>query len=238
MNYRVHVDRGHEDDLGRLRVQLLMMGGRVEALIGASIRALTERDAALARRTIDSDCVVDQHETTIDEICREILTLRQQAPSDLRFVTGSLRLATDLERIADLGVSISRCTLNLCAGAPFPINADLPRMAAEVESMLHEALSAFVAGDASRAEQVIARGQQVHDLSAQILRVLFAHVAENARGITQAVHLQSVVKYVERVGDHVANLGETVILMVRGENIRQVSQSGALVRAVPDHKGN
>jgi phosphate transport system protein len=182
--------------------------------------------------------VVDQHEITIDEICRDILTLRQQAPSDLRFVTGSLRLATDLERIADLGVSISRCTLNLCAGAPFPINADLPRMAAEVESMLHEALSAFVAGDASRAEQVIARGQQVHDLSAQILRVLFAHVAENARGITQAVHLQSVVKYVERVGDHVANLGETVILMVRGENIRQVSQSGALVRAVPDHKGN
>jgi len=238
MNYRVHVDRGHEDDLGRLRVQLLMMGGRVEALIGASIRALTERDAALARRTIDCDCVVDQHEITIDEICRDILTLRQQAPADLRFVTGSLRLATDLERIADLGVSISRCTLTLCAGAPFPIDADLPRMAAEVESMLHEALSAFVAGDASRAEEVIARDQMVHDFSAEILRVLFAHVAENARGIAQAVQLQSVVKYVERVGDHVANLGETVILMVRGENIRQVSQSGALVRAVPDHKGN
>jgi phosphate transport system protein len=238
MNYRVHVDRGHEDDLGRLRVQLLMMGGRVEALIGASIRALTERDAALARRTIDCDCVVDQHEITIDEICRDILTLRQQAPSDLRFVTGSLRLATDLERIADLGVSISRCALTLCAGSPFPINADLARMAAEVESMLHEALSAFVAGDASRAEKVIARDQLVHDFSAEILRVLFAHVAENARSITQAVQLQSVIKYVERVGDHAANLGETVVLMVRGEALRHGIQSGGSVRAVPDDKGN
>jgi phosphate transport system protein len=214
------------------------MGGRVEALIGASIRALTERDAALARRTIDSDCVVDQHEITIDEICRDILTLRQQAPADLRFVTGSLRLATDLERIADLGVSISRCTLTLCAGAPFPIDADLPRMAAEVESMLHEALSAFVAGDASRAEEVIARDQMVHDFSAEILRVLFAHVAENARGIAQAVQLQSVVKYVERVGDHVANLGETVVFMVRGEALRHGIQSGGSVRAVPDDKRN
>lgn len=215
-----------------------MMGGRVEALIGASIRALTERDAALARRTIDCDCVVDQHEITIDEICRDILTLRQQAPSDLRFVTGSLRLATDLERIADLGVSISRCALTLCAGSPFPINADLARMAAEVESMLHEALSAFVAGDASRAEKVIARDQLVHDFSAEILRVLFAHVAENARSITQAVQLQSVIKYVERVGDHAANLGETVVLMVRGEALRHGIQSGGSVRAVPDDKGN
>ena len=238
MNYRVHVDRGHEDDLGRLRVQLIMMGGRVEALIGASIRAFGERDATLARRTIDSDCVVDQHEITIDEICRDILTLRQPAASELRFVTSALRLATDLERIADLGVSISRCALDLCTGTPFPINADPSRMAAEVESMLHEALSAFVAGEASRAEEVIARGQLVHEFSAQVLRVLFAHVAEDARGITQAVQLQSLVKYIERVGDHVANLGETVVLMVRGEDLRHEISAGGSLRAVPDDQRN
>jgi len=68
--------------------------------------------------------------------------------------------------------------------------------------------------------------------------VLFAHVAENARSITQAVQLQSVIKYVERVGDHAANLGETVVLMVRGEALRHGIQSGGSVRAVPDDKGN
>jgi phosphate transport system protein len=238
MNYRVHVDRGHQDDLGRLRVQLIMMGGRVEALIGASIRALTERDTALARRTIDSDCVVDQHELTIDEICRDILMLRQPAASELRFVTTALRLATDLERIADLGVSISRCALDLCTGTFFPINADLSRMAAEVESMLHEALSAFVVGEANRAEKVIARSQLVHEFSAQVFRVLFAQVAENARGITQAVQLQSLVKYIERVGDHVADLGETVVSMVRGEDLRHEVSAGGSLRAVPDDQGN
>ncbi|MGB8297018.1 MAG: phosphate signaling complex protein PhoU [Polyangia bacterium] len=238
MNYRVHVDRGHEDDLGRLRVQLIMMGGRVEALVGASIRAVTERDVALARRAVDSDCVVDQHEITIDEICRDILTLHQPAASTVRFVTSSLRLAIDLERIADLGVSISRCALDLCAGPSCPMNADLPRMAGQVEGMLHEALSAFVAGDASRAEEVIARDRLVDDLSAQIFRVLFAQVAESARGIRQAVQLQSLVKHVERVGDHVVKLGETVVLMVRGEDLHPAAPAGGSSRAVAEQQGN
>ena len=238
MTERVHIDQGHEDDLRCLRVQVIMMGGRVETLVGASVRALTQRDAELARRTVESHCAVDQHEIAIDSLCRRILARRCPALSDLRFVTSSLRLATDLERIADLGVSISRCVLDLCAEAPLQPEVGLPRMATEVESMLHEALDAFVASDPSRAKEVIARDQLVDNLSVQIFCELLTHVAQNTRCMTQALRLQSAAKYLERIGDHVTYLGEMVVLMVRGEDVRHAANSGGCMRAVANHERN
>jgi phosphate transport system protein len=238
MTERVYINHGYDDDLRRLRVQVIMMGGRVETLVGASVRALTQRDPGLARQTIESDRAVDQHEIAIDGLCREILELRQPVASDVRFVTGALRLATDLERIADLGVSISRSALALCAEAPLQPEVGLARMASEVESMLHEALDAFLAGDASKAEQVIARDQLIDNLSAQIFCELFTHVVENARCITQVLWMQSVAKHLERIGDHVTYLGELVVAMVRGEDICHGAKSGGSMRAVPYHERN
>jgi len=234
----MHIDQEYGDDVRRLRVQLIMMGGRVEALVGASVRALTERDAELAHRTVESDCAVEQHEIAIDCLCRRILTRHQPVASDLRFVTSSLRLATDLEHIADLGVSIGRCALDLCAEAPLQPEVGLPRMAAEVESMLREALDAFVTSDASKAENVIARDQLVDNLSTQIFCELLTHVGQNAQCMTQVLRLQSVVKHVERVADHVTNLCETVMLMAGGEDVRHAANSGDSTRAVPNHERN
>jgi phosphate transport system protein len=61
-----------------LREQLLLMGSHVEAIIGASLRALLERDSALAPRTIEADRIVDRLEIEIDGLCLQILARRQQ----------------------------------------------------------------------------------------------------------------------------------------------------------------
>ena len=158
--------------------------------------------------------------------------------SNLRLVTSSLRLASDLERIANLGVSIGQCALDLCAVAPFQPEVGLPRMATEVESMLHDALDAFVTSDSSKAENVIARDKLIDNLSAQIFCELLIHVGENAQCITQALRLQAVVKHVERVADHVTNLCSTVALMVGGSDARHAANLGDSRRAVPNCERN
>jgi len=238
MTGRTYINQGYEDDLRRLRVQVIAMGGRVETLVNASVRALTECNAELARRTIESDSAIDEHEIAIDGLGREIIQRRQPAAADLRIVTGSLRLATDLERIADLGVRMSRSVISLCPHKLFIPEVSLPRMAVEVESMLHEALDAFVADNASKAAEVIARDHVVDDLSAQIFCELFTHVVGNARCIAPVLWMQSLAKHIERIGDHVTYLGETVLLMVRGEDIRHGVELGGFIRAIPDHERN
>ena len=116
-----HTDKVYEAELAQLRDRLLVMGGKVEAAIAGSVRALTERDPSLAEKVIAGDRDVNRTEVEIDDMCRRLLALRQPAASDLRFITTALKIVTDLERMGDLAVNVGR------AGArPVPVAAVPP----------------------------------------------------------------------------------------------------------------
>jgi phosphate transport system protein len=217
---REHTNREYEQELRRLREQLLLMGAKVEEIIRGSVRALTERDTTLAEQMIAFDKKINQLELEIDEHCMQILARRQPVASDLRFITMALKLVVDLERIGDLGVNISERVIELNAEPPLKPYVDTPNMAREVQEMLHEALDAFVAADADRAQRVIVRDRNVDAYYTQIFRELLTYMMEDPRNIFRATRLQSIAKYLERIGDHVTNLGEMVVFMVKGKDIR------------------
>jgi phosphate transport system protein len=217
---REHTNREYEQELRRLREQLLLMGAKVEEMIRGSIRALTERETAVAEQMIAFDKKINQLELEIDELCMQILARRQPVASDLRFITMALKLVTDLERIGDLGVNICERVVELNAEPPLKPYVDMPNMAREVQEMLHEALDAFVAADADRAQRVIVRDRNVDAYYMQIFRELLTYMMEDPRNIFRATRLQSIAKYLERIGDHVTNLGEMVVFMVKGKDIR------------------
>jgi phosphate transport system protein len=131
-----------------------------------------------------------------------------------------MKLVTDLERIGDLAVNISERVVELNREPPLKPYVDLPRMAAEVQGMVHDALTAFVEGSAEAAEAVIRRDDAVDAYHAQIFRELLTYMMEDARNIYRATRLQSIAKYLERIGDHATNLGEMVIFNVRGKDVR------------------
>jgi len=196
------------------------MGAKVEEMIRGSIRALVERETAVAEQMIAFDKKINQLELEIDELCMQILARRQPVASDLRFITMALKLVTDLERIGDLGVNICERVVELNAEPPLKPYVDMPNMAREVQEMLHEALDAFVAADADRAQRVIVRDRNVDAYYQQIFRELLTYMMEDPRNIFRATRLQSIAKYLERIGDHVTNLGEMVVFMVKGKDIR------------------
>ena len=131
-----HTDSTYEHELRQLREQLLVMGSHVERIIGDSIQALLERDTNLADRTILADNIVDRMEVDLDGLCLQILARRQPVASDLRFITLVLKVVTDLERIADLGVNICQRMLELNIEPQLRPGVDIPHMGREVQSML------------------------------------------------------------------------------------------------------
>jgi len=215
-----HTDREYEAELGRLRERILLLGAKVEAAIAAGIRAVVERDSALARATIEGDREIDRLEVETDALCLRILARRQPVASDLRFITLALKLVTDLERIGDLSVNVCERALELNEEPTLKPYVDLPQMAQAARTMVREALDAFVAGDAERARAVIARDATVDAYYAQIFRELLTYMMEDPRNIYRATRLQSVAKYLERIGDHACNLAEMVVFMVGGQDIR------------------
>jgi phosphate transport system protein len=217
---REHTDREYEAELRTLRTQVLLMGAKVEEMIKNSLRALQERDTPLARQMIEYDHEINRLEVEIDEHCLRILVRRQPVASDLRFITIALKLVTDLERMGDLGVNICERVIELNAEPPLKPYAGLKVMAETAQGMIHEALDAFVQGDAERAQQVLARDKVLDDLYAEIFRELLTYMMEDPRNIYRATRLQSIAKYLERIGDHATNLAEMAVFMVKGKDIR------------------
>jgi phosphate transport system protein len=217
---REHTDKEYEQQLTRLREQILLMGAKVEKMIGDSIKALVERDTDTARRVIAEDPDIDRMEIDTDGLCLRLLALRQPVASDLRFITIALKLVTDLERIADLAVNVSERVVELNEDPPLKPYIDVPKMAEAARGMLRAALDAFVARDAGAAEAVIERDATVDAYNAQIFRELLTYMMEDPRTIARAMRVQSISKYLERVGDHATNIAEMVVFMVRGKDIR------------------
>jgi phosphate transport system protein len=188
------------------------------------MRALVERDVDLARRMIEFDRQINRLEVDSDEACLILLARRQPMASDLRFITTALKLVVDLERIGDLGVNICERAIELGTDAPLRPYVDLETMGADVRKMVAEALDAFVARDAAQAERVIEEDKKVDARYVQTFRELLTWMMEDPRTIQPATRLQSVAKYLERVGDHATNLAEQVVFMVKGKDIRHLGK--------------
>jgi phosphate transport system protein len=215
-----HTDREYEAELEGLRQSILLMGAKVEQMIESSIRAMTTRDSALAQRTMEQDHQINRLELETDEACLRILARRQPVASDLRFITIALKLVTDLERIGDLVVNICERVLELNQETPLSSSHGIVLMSEAAEAMVHEALDAFVQRDPERAQQVIARDKVVNDQYGTLVRELLTYMMEDPRNIYRATRLQSIGKYLERIGDHATNLAEMVVFMVKGKDIR------------------
>jgi phosphate transport system protein len=188
------------------------------------MKALIERDSDLAERTLYIDRQINRLEIEVDDMCLKVLARRQPVASDLRFVTMALKVVTDLERMGDLGVNICERVMELNEEAPLKPYVEVVNMAEAAQEMLREALDAFVAGDAERAQDIIERDSKVDAYYATIFRELLTYMMENPRNIYRATRVQSIAKYIERIADHATNVAEMVVFMVRGKDIRHIGK--------------
>ncbi len=217
---REHISASFDVELSELRTRILAMGGKVEVMIAGSIKALVDRDTALAERIIAMDHEVNTCEVSVDEKCLELLALRQPAARDLRFITLVLKIVTDLERIGDQCANISKRVRELNEEPPLKPYIDIPRMAHATGVMLKEALDAFVRGDSDLAVKVCKDDSFVDDLNIQIQRELLTFMIEDPSTISRAMKINYISKSLERIADHATNIAEMVIFMVKGKDIR------------------
>ncbi len=215
-----HTSKDFEQELRTLRERLATMGERAARQIALAMKALADKDDELARDVIRNDAQIDRDENEVDELALQILATRQPVASDLRFITMSLKFVVDLERIGDLAGGIAKRALELNRLPSLEPRIDLSKLAALVQKNLQAALDAFVRKDADSATAVIAADAEIDKLNASLFAELIAHVATDPATVTRVLPLTSVCRYLERVGDHVKNLAEEVVYMVKATDVR------------------
>ena len=221
------MERHFERDLEALKEQLLLMGGRAEAIVQKAIEALRRRDPVLARQVFEDDQAIDRLEIEIEERCLRLFALQQPLATDLRFITAALKVSNDLERIGDHAVNIAGNAERLIAEPELKPLVDIPRMAALAAGMLRESLDAFVRRDAVSARRLCRRDDEVDQLNRQVFRELISFMIEDPKTITRAMELILVARNLERVADLATNVAEEVVFIAEARIIKHHAEEQA-----------
>lgn len=209
-----------EDNLNLLRDRVLIMGGAAEKAIMLGLRALVERDSDLAERVIREDDAIDQMELEIDQLCVDILVLKQPAASDLRFVVSVARTAPTVERIADHAVNLAKHALVLNNEPEIDAHMDISNMGRIVQEMLVDGLDAFTSGDPEKAQATIARDDEIDALYDKLYADMIEVMKRDPSTVSRGALWLAVFKHLERIADYVTNICEQIVYMARGQVIK------------------
>lgn len=220
-----HTSKQFDAELEAVRAKVLQMGGLVESQIRLAIEALVNGDVSQMNRVINNDHRVNAMEVEIDEICNQIIALRQPAAGDLRMVMTVIKTITDLERIGDEAEKIARMgkLLSQRKSLILPSFTEIRHAAELALDMLRKSLDAFARLDLAYAAQVVRQDQMVDEEFRSIMRYLITFMMEYPRTISTALEILFVAKAIERIGDHAKNMSEYVVYMVKGKDVRHVT---------------
>lgn len=207
-------------DLDFLKKEIMSIASMAEEAMDKAILALIDRRPELAEEVIREDERIDQREVRFEEECLKVLALHQPVAADLRFVAVVIKVNNDLERIGDLAVNIAERATYLSNCEPLQTSLDFPGMADKVREMLRRSLDALASANAKLAKGVLAMDDEVDETNREMFVSLQRLMHEDPTTIERAVHLLSVSRHLERIGDLATNIAQDVVYMVEGEVIR------------------
>ncbi|GEO83557.1 MULTISPECIES: phosphate signaling complex protein PhoU [Alphaproteobacteria] len=212
-----HIYTAYDEELKYLMRRITEMGGLAEQMVGDSVRALVNSDAALAQKVISDDVVMDAAEREIGDKAIITIARRQPVAADLREIIGALRIANDLERVGDLGKSNAKRVMAIQAtGVPRKLARGLEHLSELALIQLKEVLDVYTTRSAEKAKSIRDRDEEIDAMYTSLFRELLTYMMEDPRNITSCTHLLFCAKNIERIGDHATNIAETIYYMATG----------------------
>jgi len=220
-----HISGQFNKELEDIRNKVLTMGGLVEEQLDLAFGAFMNADMEKADLVIKRDNQVDKMEMDIDLECMQILALRQPAAFDLRMIIAVIKVINELERVGDLAERIAQMAIRLSdVDGRVDQYYELQHMADLVKEMLHGALDAFARLSVEEVTEIAGGDEYVDREYASIIRQLITRMMEDPRNITRTLDVLWTARSLERIGDHSVNICEYLIYMVKGLDVRHISQ--------------
>ena len=206
-------------EMQQVKDEILFLGSMVEDIVMESVKALKDNDLDRSRQVLADDLLINKKRFEIESTILILMATQQSIAGDLRALTASLGICTELERMGDYAKGIA--TVNLRTDGlsmPFLLH-EIQSMAEKTVDMLHRALSTFVEEDIQAAENLIQYDNVIDDCYARIYSEALNNVIQDPRNIERANYVIWVAHHLERLGDRATNICERVIYTVTGEHL-------------------
>jgi phosphate transport system protein len=207
-----------EEELKRIHDEILAMGARVEEDIRKAMRAFVEQDKDLAGEVKADDAAVNSLQIKIEDQAAVLIATQQPVARDLRELVAVLRLVSDLERIGDYAVHLAKAAIKFAGGPSIKPFEDLVKMAEIGASMLGEAVSAFLKNDVTAARACAERDNEVDEIHKRVVKGTIALLEKDPGKAALATKLLATSGFLERLGDHVTDICESIVYMVEGSH--------------------
>ena len=212
--------RSLDVELESLQHSVLEMFVRAESMVRLAIRSVQQRDSQLGRSVVKADRELDQLELAIDKRCMELLAEHHPRGRRLRALVTVLKMVTDLERIGDLAVNIAERGLDLSARSGLEPPSQLTEMGELVAEMVRLSAEAYAAEDNTVLKELKKKDKLVDVLNREVFENGLVAMENYSDQVDRALSLTSITKYLERIGDHTVNLGQLLVFMVQGKDLR------------------
>ncbi len=215
--------RYFHEELETVRSNLMLMGEKSVEITHSAMKALLEGDRILADKVIESDDVINEIETQIDDEVARYISLRAPVARDLRLLFVAVKASHDLERVGDEASSIANRTKKILAEGPMDLGfGRVPKMCELAVSMLNEALQSFIQEDESIAYSIIKRDKEVDALNRENFSQFVELMKVDPSKVASCTEMVFISKSLERIADHAKNIAEEVYFLLTSQSLKQV----------------
>ena len=217
-----------QEEMDKIRRELTLMAARVEENLGKSITILKTGNDELAGEVKEGGRIIDELQLKIEDMALVIIATQQPVASDLRELITVFKLTTNLERIDDYGIHLTKAAVKLSSRPPFRVIERIVRMAETGQEMLKTAFSAYLAWDNDAARESAALDARIDAEHKALTEEVLSLIKEKPGLVKAAARLLRVSGYMERLGDHITNICEGIIYMTEGsrEELNPVRVNG------------
>lgn len=213
------VRESFEASIKSLKKDVVAMVESVEDIVIKSVDSLIDKDVTLAREVIKLDDNIDEMQNNIEEKTIELIALQQPMAKDLRIIFSISKIITDLERVGDFCVNISKETIKIGDEPHIKPLIDIPKMRDIILDMLINSKISFINEDSKLAYRVGKEDELIDNLYKDIYTEILMMIHSDSKNINQGTKLLFVGRYLERMADHITNICERIIYIVDGESV-------------------
>ena len=197
--------------LKELNDSLIEMANMIQTTIKQAMDIFFKGDIDKAKQIIANDQEINNYQKKIEQICYSLLIEQQPVASDLRLITAALKMVTDLERIGDQASDICELVIDMKDEKRDYDFDKFKQMYTDVSIMLLDSINSYVNKDKELAKRIIEMDDLVDQCFENNKEDLINYIQNTDDNGKKAVNLLMVNKYLERIGDHITNVAESVI---------------------------
>ena len=226
-----HTVKSYEEEMQSLNDNLVMMGSLTENQMADAMAAVIKVDKESVDKIVKNDGKINELRTTIDNQITNVLVKRAQMAIDLRITISTMKISHDLERIGDLAKSVAKKVKPLPVDLPDELIGSLRRLGDLVQKQLKDALDAYLNKSKDKAIEIWKKDEQVDDLTNLAMNEVATYLQKDKKNLEMATHLLFVTKNIERAGDHITNIAESLYYLIEGEYLEGARPKGKPVES-------